>query len=354
MVEIRAAMSRAHAARPIDLCGAERQLIQGPLNITQILEKFELSSLVEFHDNKTYNTTSNQYNSDFGKFAHSKNNNNNINDDDSFWKLWNTNNMSLLNTSHSDFDYSPTKDSPVRLGGSWQPNDCVSRFKLAIIIPFRDRLPHLKVLSRFLHMLLQRQLVDYRIFVVEPEGVQNSTFNKGRVMNAAYLEALKLDKFDCFIFHDVDLLPEDDRNMYSCFTKPRHLSVSIDKFHYTLPYDYLVGGVFAIRTEQYRQVNGYSNSYWGWGGEDDDLSVRLRFAKLPIHRPPAQIARYKMMRHKQQKLNEQRHKQLNKARLLRNKDGINSVSYKVIDIQLYTSFTYILVNVGSNPQKVKK
>ena len=59
--------------------------------------------------------------------------------------------------------------------------------------------------------------------------------------------------------HDVDLLPEDDRNMYTCYNQPRHLSVSIDKFHYTLPYDYLVGGVFAIRTEQYRLVNGYSN-----------------------------------------------------------------------------------------------
>ena len=93
--------------------------------------------------------------------------------------------------------------------------------------------------------------------------------------------------------------------MYTCYKQPRHLSVSIDKFHYTLPYDYLVGGVFAIRTEQYRQVNGYSNSYWGWGGEDDDLDVRIRYAKLTIQRPPARIARYKMMRHKQQKLNEQ-------------------------------------------------
>lgn len=135
--------------------------------------------------------------------------------------------------------------------------------------------------------------------------------------------------------------------MYTCYKQPRHLSVSIDKFHYTLPYDYLVGGVFAIRTEQYRQVNGYSNSYWGWGGEDDDLAVRIRYAKLTIQRPPARIARYKMMRHKQQKLNDNRHKQLTKARLLRNKDGLNSVSYKIVQFKLFTSFTYILVDVGS-------
>jgi len=87
-------------------------------------------------------------------------------------------------------------------------------------------------------------------------------------------------------------------------------------------------------------------SYWGWGGEDDDLAVRIRYARLNIHRPPAQIARFKMMRHKQQKLNDNRHKQLTKARLLRNKDGLNSVSYKVVEFKLYTSFTYILVDVG--------
>jgi len=34
-----------------------------------------------------------------------------------------------------------------------------------------------------------------------------------------------------------------------------------------LPYNYLVGGVFVIKTETYRKINGYSNQYWGWGAE---------------------------------------------------------------------------------------
>lgn len=57
-------------------------------------------------------------------------------------------------------------------------------------------------------------------------------FNKGRVMNAGFLEAMKMFSFDCAIFHDVDLIPEHDGNLYDCGDQPRHLSVAIDKMNY--------------------------------------------------------------------------------------------------------------------------
>lgn len=54
-------------------------------------------------------------------------------------------------------------------------------------------------------------------------------------MNAAFLLALNYSNvFDCVIFHDVDLLPETDTNIYGCANSPAHLSVSIDAYGYRL------------------------------------------------------------------------------------------------------------------------
>ncbi len=64
------------------------------------------------------------------------------------------------------------------------------------------------------------------------QKVGNGKFNRAKLMNIGFLEALKQYDYQCFIFHDVDLIPEDDRNLYTCPEQPRHMSVAIDKFGY--------------------------------------------------------------------------------------------------------------------------
>uniref|UniRef100_A0A2C9JIP0 Beta-1,4-galactosyltransferase n=1 Tax=Biomphalaria glabrata TaxID=6526 RepID=A0A2C9JIP0_BIOGL len=116
--------------------------------------------------------------------------------------------------------------------GRLQPRDCQALQRLAIIIPFRKRWSHLIVLLNNLIPLLSRQQADVHFFVVEQSS--RSTFNRGALQNVGFLEALQLGQFDCFIFHDVDLVPLNDKNLYRCGDNPRHFSVAINKYSYRL------------------------------------------------------------------------------------------------------------------------
>lgn len=46
--------------------------------------------------------------------------------------------------------------------------------------------------------------------------------------------------------------------------------------------------------------------YWGWGGEDDDMSNRIKYHNFHISRYPATIARYTMLIHKKDTPNPKR------------------------------------------------
>eukprot|EP00111_Clytia_hemisphaerica_P005217 TCONS_00015043-protein len=162
----------------------------------------------------------------------------------------------------------------VEKGGKWAPTTCKPKHKVAIIIPYRKRVVQLKSFLKHMHPFLQKQLLDYRIFIIEQ--LYKDPFNRAGLFNIGFVEALKLDKeFDCFVFTDVDLLPEDDRNFYNCPTSPRHMSVAIDKFHYQLPYATIFGGCGSFLRDDFEKINGFSNLFFGWGGEDDDLYKRL-------------------------------------------------------------------------------
>ncbi|NWS84882.1 B4GT3 galactosyltransferase, partial [Toxostoma redivivum] len=134
----------------------------------------------------------------------------------------------------------------------------------------------------------------------------NSTFNRAKLLNVGVKEALKDEDWDCLFLHDVDLIPENDHNLYTCDPwNPKHVSVAMNKFGYSLPYPQYFGGVSALTPDQYMKINGFPNEYWGWGGEDDDIATRVRLAGMKISRPPISIGHYKMVKHKSDKGNEE-------------------------------------------------
>ena len=147
--------------------------------------------------------------------------------------------------------------------------------KLGIIVPYRDREQQLK---RFLsHMKDYIKDIDYEIFIIEQ--ADDKPFNRGKLLNAGYKYAL--DKgCDYFVFHDVDMLPEDVDYSYS--DKPLHLATHLQEHDYeTTFFDYF-GGVTMFTKEDFKTINGFSNEYWGWGFEDDDLLIRCLDSNLQL------------------------------------------------------------------------
>ncbi|KAK4474955.1 hypothetical protein MN116_002059 [Schistosoma mekongi] len=236
----------------------------------------------------------------------------------------------------------------------WSPVGCSTSLSTAIIIPYRKREQHLRVIIDYMHGFLRHQKIPYTVFVIEQLG--NGKFNRGSLLNAGFLEVSKFKEYHCFILHDVDKLPEDDRILYTCDLSPAHLSPLLSTFDYKLLYDRFFGGVVAFTREQYQKINGFSNLYEGWGGEDGDLLMRVEQYGYKLNRPSLEVGRYYAIEHKIDNLNERnphRYKLLEVANKRFKTDGLNSLKYKVTQSKsMYGGLVYwISINFPDKKEK---
>ncbi|KAL3853721.1 hypothetical protein ACJMK2_017239 [Sinanodonta woodiana] len=267
-----------------------------------------------------------------------------------------------LNISLPNIHKSVTnEDSLLRVGygGRYRPSDCVAKERVGIIIPYRDRKEHLTILTRHLHNILQRQQLEYQIFVIEM--ALPTQFNRGLLVNVGVLFAKESGNFSCFIIHDVDALMMNDRNLYRCGSQPRHLVTGSTKYRsankeYALPYDKYMSGVIALTDSQYKKANGFSNLYFGWGGEDDDFYIRVTNAKMTFKRPENDVGIYLAIPHENDlsnPINPSRVDILNKASARQSREGINSfyengkkIGYKRYAIEYRQYYTWLLIGVN--------
>ena len=64
-----------------------------------------------------------------------------------------------------------TQIKNVKIGGLWEPETCTSRYKVAIIVPYRDRPKEKSYFLQHMHPFLHRQLLYYRVFIVEQVSI---------------------------------------------------------------------------------------------------------------------------------------------------------------------------------------
>ncbi len=91
-------------------------------------------------------------------------------------------------------------------------------------------------------------------------------------------------------------------------------------------------------------VNGYSNFYFGWGAEDDDLRSRIVNNCFKVSRYPLEYGRYLMISHAPEKnTNPLRYKLLKDVYKNMRADGLNSIEYNVSRVVRNKLWTHVYV-----------
>jgi N-terminal region of glycosyl transferase group 7/N-terminal domain of galactosyltransferase len=150
--------------------------------------------------------------------------------------------------------------------------------KLAIVVPYRDRSQHLSQFIPHMQTYFERDKLDrnikYSILIIEQS--QGKKFNRGKLKNCGF-EIAKANH-DYFCFHDIDYLPIwADYSYCECPTRLIWYGLTLSE-----NYETFFGGVVLFNKEDFLNLNGYSNEYWGWGFEDVDLFVRIQRNGLQV------------------------------------------------------------------------
>jgi len=146
---------------------------------------------------------------------------------------------------------------------------------LGICIPYRNRKEHIEKLIPSLTEHLNNLGIPHKFYV--GHQVDDKLFNRGAMKNIAAYHAFE-DGCDYIAWHDVDMVPHNENCDYSYPDEfPVHIATKLSKYEYKLGYEQYFGGVVLFTKDQVLKTNGYSNDYWDWGQEDDDLFWRCYF-----------------------------------------------------------------------------
>lgn len=151
--------------------------------------------------------------------------------------------------------------------------------KLGICIPYRNRENQLLRLIPHLSNHLDNQGISYKFYVAHQ--TDDKLLNRGMLKNIAAKYAIE-DGCDYVAWHDVDMLPSTSCDYSYPEVAPTHIATKLSKFNDGMSYDQYFGGVVLFTKEQIEKTNGYSNEYWDWGQEDDDLFWRCHFEGLTV------------------------------------------------------------------------
>ena len=178
---------------------------------------------------------------------------------------------------------------------------------VCLLVPFREDASGKREgqLADFLRALGEPAFRDFLVVVVQ-QSSDGRRFNRGQLLNAGYrwlVRSCAREGSLCeqwlsghaadvrgqvspdaplgrtlLAFHDVDMPPSDPglRDHYSCVPEAdgQHWVKVVEANWQRYASQGCFGGVTLFRTAGFEATNGFPNSFWGWGGEDNALFAR--------------------------------------------------------------------------------
>jgi len=208
-----------------------------------------------------------------------------------------------------------------------------------VVIPYRNREEHLPILIK----ALRKKLPNAPILVTEQ--AEGKPFNRAKLLNVGSYAAFQQGATHV-ITHDVDMIPTESTKYE--LGDAVHISSAASQFGGEMPYDRYFGGVTVFSSKAFQLANGYSNEYWGWGAEDDDMLGRIEKAGVPVKR--VENNPFLSLQHEhalasteQKKLHAKNGKRFYEG-YDTSKDGLNTLEFKLIN-QLHLQEAVLKITV---------
>ena len=126
--------------------------------------------------------------------------------------------------------------------------------------------------------ILLEKYCNFKIYIIE-QSDDGESFNIGKLKNIGFEISSKDENFDNYIFSDIDTIPDYELMEYFFIKMKYPISLASKGTRYFKKNirikKLFLGALLGFDPLVFKKINGYPNNFWGWGGEDDALMVRL-------------------------------------------------------------------------------
>lgn len=234
------------------------------------------------------------------------------------------------------------------IGGLREDTPC-----MVLMVPFRSR-PNgdwdalMDWVGFMRNFFAERPQIRFTIAIVEQSDCHS--FNRGKLLNAGFVLMESFHNYDYYCFHDMDERPWPEVE-YGPPMVPTHMMTARSRWGYAEVAKgdrQATGGVFKMSAEDFRNANGYSNSFWSWGHEDEDFGIRIQKAGLGFDRLPFEKGRFVSIEESKHPHRDRRHMHENRRKQGHSnpaEDGLHTLDFTLESESRQPGWSHFVVSL---------